>query len=55
VAELFARGTKVALDEDAQKVIDDLHWKIGQRAARGLRAEAFVAGLGRSVLRKWIF
>jgi transposase-like protein len=28
--ELFARGSKAAAVEDAQKVIDDLHRKIGQ-------------------------
>src|SRR5215510_35142 len=28
--ELFARGSKTAAVEDAQKVIDDLHRKIGQ-------------------------
>jgi transposase-like protein len=28
--ELFARGNKAALGGDAQKVIDDLHRKIGQ-------------------------
>jgi transposase len=28
--ELFARGSKVPAAEDAQKVIDDLHRKIGQ-------------------------
>ena len=28
--ELFARGNKAAAAEDAQKVIDDLHRKIGQ-------------------------
>lgn len=28
--ELFERGNKVAVAEDAQKVIDDLHRKIGQ-------------------------
>ena len=45
-AELFARGNKVPAIEDAQKVINDLHRKIGQlqvervffcRAARHLR------------------
>ena len=29
-SELFARGSKAAAVEDAQKVIDDLHRKIGQ-------------------------
>jgi transposase len=29
--ELFARGSKSVAAEDAQKVIDDLHRKIGQR------------------------
>jgi transposase len=29
-SELFARGNKVAAVDDAQKVIDDLHRKIGQ-------------------------
>ena len=29
-SELFARGSKAAADEDAQKVIEDLHRKIGQ-------------------------
>jgi transposase len=29
-SELFARGNKAPTDEDAQKVIDDLHRKIGQ-------------------------
>lgn len=29
-SELFARGSKAAAIEDAQKVIDDLHRKIGQ-------------------------
>jgi transposase len=29
-AELFARGSKAPAVEDAQKVIDDLHRKIGQ-------------------------
>ena len=29
-SELFARGSKSAAVEDAQKVIDDLHRKIGQ-------------------------
>jgi transposase len=29
-SELFARGRKAAAVEDAQKVIDDLHRKIGQ-------------------------
>ena len=28
--ELFARGSKAPVVEDAQKVIDDLHRKIGQ-------------------------
>jgi transposase len=28
--ELFARGSKALAREDAQKVIDDLHRKIGQ-------------------------
>ena len=28
--ELFARGSKAPAAEDAQKVIDDLHRKIGQ-------------------------
>ena len=28
--ELFARGSKALAAEDAQKVIDDLHRKIGQ-------------------------
>jgi hypothetical protein len=28
--ELFARGSKAPAVEDAQKVIDDLHRKIGQ-------------------------
>ena len=28
--ELFARGSKASAAEDAQKVIDDLHRKIGQ-------------------------
>ena len=28
--ELFARGNKAATVEDAQRVIDDLHRKIGQ-------------------------
>jgi transposase len=38
--ELFARGNKAAPAEDAQKVIDDLHRKIGQ-----LQAERdFLAG-----------
>jgi hypothetical protein len=30
VGELFARGSKAPAVEDAQKVIDDLHRKIGQ-------------------------
>jgi hypothetical protein len=30
VGELFARGSKAPAAEDAQKVIDDLHLKIGQ-------------------------
>jgi transposase len=29
-SELFARGNNAASTEDAQKVIDDLHRKIGQ-------------------------
>jgi hypothetical protein len=29
-SELFARGSKASAVEDAQKVIDDLHRKIGQ-------------------------
>ena len=29
-AELFARGNKAPAVDDAQKVIDDLHRKIGQ-------------------------
>ena len=29
-AELFGRGSKAPAAEDAQKVIDDLHRKIGQ-------------------------
>jgi len=33
-AELFARGSKAPAAEDAQKVIDDLHRKIGQAAGR---------------------
>jgi transposase-like protein len=33
-AELFARGSKAPAAEDAQKVIDDLHRKIGQLAGR---------------------
>jgi hypothetical protein len=32
-SELFARGSKAAV-EDAQKVIDDLHRKIGQLQGR---------------------
>jgi hypothetical protein len=30
-SELFARGTKAQMADDPQKVIDDLHRKIGQR------------------------
>jgi transposase len=38
--ELFARGNKAPVADDAQKVIDDLHRKIGQ-----LRVERdFLAG-----------
>jgi transposase len=33
-SELFARGSKSAAVEDAQKVIDDLHRKIGQLQGR---------------------
>jgi putative transposase len=33
-SELFARGSKAAAVEDAQKVIDDLHRKIGQLQSR---------------------
>jgi hypothetical protein len=39
--ELFGRGSKAQAGEDAQKVIDDLHRKIGQ-----LQVECdFLAGL----------
>ena len=46
--ELFARGNRAPAAEDAQKVIDDLHRKIGQlharRAGAPARARARVTG-----------
>ena len=35
-AELFARGSKAPAAEDAQKVIDDLHRKIGQHRSSAI-------------------
>ena len=45
--ELFGRGSKAPATDDAQKVIDDLHRKIGQlrdRKAQGISSEGLFAG-----------
>jgi transposase len=47
---LFARGSKAPAVDDAQKVIDDLHRKIGQLQASGLPPPSFLARAGHTVI-----